>query len=128
MRCAPVRTSLLAVGLAIVAVTLPLRGQAVPSQATPQPVAADAKTQGAVLFRQECVFCHGVGARGGMRGPDLTTGAWSHGGSDEEVTATRFTPRRRGSNWSATNIAKVADLTKSGRMRPAGLRAFEARR
>ena len=47
---------------------------------------------------------------------------------DEEVTATRFTPRRRGSNWSTTNIAKVADLTKSGRMRPAGLRAFEARR
>jgi uncharacterized protein YdeI (YjbR/CyaY-like superfamily) len=47
---------------------------------------------------------------------------------DEEVTATRFTPRRRGSNWSATNIAKVGDLTNAGRMRPAGLRAFEARR
>lgn len=47
---------------------------------------------------------------------------------DEEVTATRFTPRRRGSNWSATNIAKVAELTSAGRMRPAGLSAFEARR
>jgi len=34
------------------------------------------------------VFCHGVSARGGMRGPDLTTGAWSHGGSDEELVAT----------------------------------------
>ncbi len=41
-----------------------------------------------MLFRQECVFCHGVSARGGMRGPDLTTGAWSHGGSDEELAAT----------------------------------------
>ena len=41
-----------------------------------------------MLFRQECVFCHGVSARGGMRGPDLTTGAWSHGGSDEELSAT----------------------------------------
>src|SRR5262250_2610634 len=51
---------------------------------------ADARdvTGGAVLFRQECVYCHGVGARGGMRGPDLTTGAWTHGGSDAELTAT----------------------------------------
>ncbi len=46
---------------------------------------------------------------------------------DDEVTATRFTPRRKGSNWSALNIAKVAELTKAGRMRPAGTRAFEAR-
>src|SRR4051794_19959554 len=45
-------------------------------------------TQGAVLFRQECMFCHGVAARGGMRGPDLTTGSWSHGGSDAEVART----------------------------------------
>jgi putative heme-binding domain-containing protein len=29
-----------------------------------------------------------VSARGGMRGPDLTTGAWSHGGSDEELATT----------------------------------------
>jgi putative heme-binding domain-containing protein len=48
----------------------------------------NAVTQGAILFRQECVFCHGVSARGGMRGPDLTTGAWSHGGSDAELTTT----------------------------------------
>ena len=43
---------------------------------------------GAVLFRQECVFCHGVGARGGIRGPDLTTGSWAHGGSDAELKRT----------------------------------------
>jgi putative heme-binding domain-containing protein len=44
--------------------------------------------QGALLFRQECVFCHGIGARGGMRGPDLTTGSWSHGGSDAALVRT----------------------------------------
>ena len=46
---------------------------------------------------------------------------------DEEVRATRFTPRRRGSNWSAINIAKIAELTAAGRMHAAGTRAFEER-
>ena len=41
--------------------------------------------------------------------------------------AQRFTPRRKGSNWSAINVQKVADLSAQGRMRPAGLAAFEAR-
>ena len=39
----------------------------------------------------------------------------------------RLTPRRRGSNWSAVNIAKVAELRAAGRMRPAGEAAFAAR-
>jgi uncharacterized protein YdeI (YjbR/CyaY-like superfamily) len=46
---------------------------------------------------------------------------------DDELIATRFTPRRKGSNWSAVNIAKVAELTAAGRMQPAGLRVFEER-
>jgi uncharacterized protein YdeI (YjbR/CyaY-like superfamily) len=46
---------------------------------------------------------------------------------DEERSAQRFTPRRKGSNWSAINVAKVATLTEEGRMRPAGLAAFAAR-
>jgi uncharacterized protein YdeI (YjbR/CyaY-like superfamily) len=46
---------------------------------------------------------------------------------DEEVYATRFTPRRKGSNWSAANIAKVAELKAAGRMHAAGLRIFEER-
>lgn len=46
---------------------------------------------------------------------------------DEELRTTRFTPRRRTSNWSAVNIAKIAALTKAGRMQPAGTRAFEER-
>jgi len=40
----------------------------------------------------------------------------------------RFTPRRRGSIWSAINIKRARELTKEKRMRPAGLKAFEARR
>jgi uncharacterized protein YdeI (YjbR/CyaY-like superfamily) len=46
---------------------------------------------------------------------------------DAERSAQRFTPRRKGSNWSAVNIAKVKNLTAQGRMRPAGLAAVEAR-
>ncbi|HEX9633915.1 MAG TPA: hypothetical protein VGB34_00280 [Candidatus Limnocylindria bacterium] len=46
---------------------------------------------------------------------------------DDEVYATRFTPRRKGSNWSAPNIAKVAELKAAGRMHAAGLRTFEER-
>jgi uncharacterized protein YdeI (YjbR/CyaY-like superfamily) len=39
----------------------------------------------------------------------------------------RFTPRKPRSNWSAVNIARVAELTRLGRMRPAGLKIFERR-
>jgi uncharacterized protein YdeI (YjbR/CyaY-like superfamily) len=46
---------------------------------------------------------------------------------DDELTATRFTPRRMGSSWSAVNIAKVAELKEVRRMHPAGLRAFDER-
>jgi uncharacterized protein YdeI (YjbR/CyaY-like superfamily) len=46
---------------------------------------------------------------------------------DDERSAQRFTPRRKGSTWSAINVAKVAQLTEQGRMRPAGLAAYEAR-
>ena len=46
---------------------------------------------------------------------------------DDASHVQRFTPRRTGSIWSAINVAKVGSLTEQGRMRPAGLRAFEAR-
>ena len=39
----------------------------------------------------------------------------------------RLTPRRKGSNWSSVNIAKIAELRAAGRMRPAGEAAFAAR-
>jgi uncharacterized protein YdeI (YjbR/CyaY-like superfamily) len=40
----------------------------------------------------------------------------------------RFTPRKPTSIWSRINMDKVAELKKQGRMRPAGLAAFRARR
>ena len=46
----------------------------------------------------------------------------------DEAYAIRFSPRRPGSNWSAINIAKVADLSAGGFMHAAGLAAFEKRR
>lgn len=46
---------------------------------------------------------------------------------DQEVTANRFTPRRPGSNWSTVNIDRVERLKRDGRMRPAGLAAYEGR-
>jgi uncharacterized protein YdeI (YjbR/CyaY-like superfamily) len=40
----------------------------------------------------------------------------------------RFTPRRPTSIWSDVNVARVKDLERRGRLRPAGRRAFAARR
>lgn len=46
---------------------------------------------------------------------------------DEDRYTIRFTPRRPTSIWSAINIGRVAVLTGLGRMRPAGVQAFERR-
>jgi uncharacterized protein YdeI (YjbR/CyaY-like superfamily) len=48
-------------------------------------------------------------------------------GIDDESYSIRFTPRKPTSNWSSVNIARVAELTREGRMRPAGIAAFERR-
>lgn len=40
----------------------------------------------------------------------------------------RFSPRRASSVWSNVNIRRAEALIASGRMQPAGLRAFEARK
>jgi uncharacterized protein YdeI (YjbR/CyaY-like superfamily) len=39
--------------------------------------------------------------------------------------AQRFSPRRRRSNWSRINRARVEALTAAGRMRPAGIEQVE---
>lgn len=46
---------------------------------------------------------------------------------DESSYTIRFTPRRRGSIWSAVNISRAEELRKAGRMQAAGLAAFQAR-
>src|SRR5215467_929949 len=49
---------------------------------TRDPKAAKA---GEFEFRINCAFCHGLGARGGGRGPDLTRAQKKHGSSDAEL-------------------------------------------
>jgi cytochrome c oxidase cbb3-type subunit III len=51
------------------------------------PLASDAKAAaaGEFQFRINCSFCHGLGARGGGRGPDLTLARKRHGASDVEM-------------------------------------------
>ena len=39
---------------------------------------------GARLFTQNCSACHGDTAKGG-RGPDLTSGQWKHGDTDDDI-------------------------------------------
>lgn len=47
---------------------------------------------------------------------------------DADSYQIRFTPRRTASNWSAINIERVKELTRLGRMRPTGLKAFGLRK
>jgi uncharacterized protein YdeI (YjbR/CyaY-like superfamily) len=47
---------------------------------------------------------------------------------DETSYKIRFTPRRTGSIWSAVNIKRAQELIETGRMRPAGLEAFQNRK
>jgi cytochrome c oxidase cbb3-type subunit 3 len=54
------------------------------------PLAGDpaAIREGSSLFRANCSPCHGLSARGGGRGPNLTSGLWIHGGSDAAIFRT----------------------------------------
>ncbi|MFT3797273.1 YdeI/OmpD-associated family protein [Microbacterium sp.] len=47
---------------------------------------------------------------------------------DDDARAQRWSPRTPSSNWSAVNVAHVERLIAEGRMRPAGLAAYERRR
>jgi len=46
---------------------------------------------------------------------------------DAESYVIRFTPRRKGSIWSAVNIRRVGELTSEKKMHDSGLRTFEKR-
>jgi cytochrome c oxidase cbb3-type subunit III len=54
------------------------------------PFAGDAKIAklGEYQFRINCAFCHGLNARGGGRGPDLTKAQKKHGNSDGDLFRT----------------------------------------
>jgi len=57
------------------------------SAQTKNPYAGDAKVAklGEYEFRANCAFCHGLGAKGGGRGPDLTRTPKKHGDSDADI-------------------------------------------
>ena len=46
---------------------------------------------------------------------------------DDERYVIRFTPRRRGSMWSAVNLKRVTELIEQGLMQPAGLAVYGER-
>jgi uncharacterized protein YdeI (YjbR/CyaY-like superfamily) len=46
---------------------------------------------------------------------------------DDDSYTIRFTPRKPGSIWSLVNVRKVEELVRKKRMKPEGLKAFEAR-
>ena len=54
------------------------------------PFSGDAKAAkvGESQFRANCAFCHGLGARGGGRGPDLTRAQKRHGNADADLFRT----------------------------------------
>jgi cytochrome c oxidase cbb3-type subunit III len=70
--------------VACAAATMNLRAQ------DKNPYAGDAKAAkiGESQFRENCAFCHGLGARGGGRGPDLTRAQKRHGNSDADMFRT----------------------------------------
>jgi cytochrome c oxidase cbb3-type subunit III len=54
------------------------------------PFAGDPKEAklGEFQFRANCAFCHGLGAKGGGRGPDLTRAQKKHGNADADLFQT----------------------------------------
>lgn len=77
------------VALVSAALVLVAYGQQNPVAGNPSAI-----QEGASLFRANCSPCHGLNARGGGRGPDLTAGRWVHGSSDADIfnTITRGVP------------------------------------
>jgi cytochrome c oxidase cbb3-type subunit 3 len=75
--------------ISILAVVMLLRFATAPSifAQGKNPYAGDAKIAkiGESQFRANCAFCHGLGARGGGRGPDLTRTPKKHGDSDADI-------------------------------------------
>src|SRR6266550_1518952 len=85
LRCDRQKTRAIAAGIIVLALfcAVGLRLQAQEKN----PYAGDAKIAklGEYQFRSNCAFCHGLGARGGGRGPDLTKAQKRHGNSDAEI-------------------------------------------
>ncbi len=90
------------------------------------PLANDPKAAklGEFQFRSNCAFCHGLGARGGGRGPDLTRAQKRHGNADaglfrtinEGVPGTAMPPNgatQQGVGMTETEIWQVIAYIRS---------------
>ena len=80
-------------------------------------------------------FFNRASGKGGLTYPEALDEALCFGWIDglkkrvDEFRYTqRFTPRRPTSTWSLVNVRHVERLTQAGRMSPAGLQAFAARK
>ena len=82
------QTRLLAVWVCALAATLALACDARAQDKNPFANDANAAKLGEFEFRANCAFCHGLGARGGGRGPDLTRAQKKHGNSDADLFRT----------------------------------------
>src|SRR5438477_245061 len=83
-----------------VAVLLVLLTSVKVAAADRNPFSGDPKAAkaGEFEFRINCAFCHGLGARGGGRGPDLTHAQKRHGSSDADLFQNIS---RRHAGWEA---------------------------
>jgi putative heme-binding domain-containing protein len=75
------------VSILAVPVLMGLLASSVRAEEVRNPFSGDAKAAkaGEFEFRINCAFCHGLGARGGGRGPDLTRAHKRHGDSDADM-------------------------------------------
>src|SRR5258708_13154252 len=57
---------------------------------TANPLAGNPKAieRGRGNFRLNCSYCHGMDARGGLRGPSLSSGRLNHGDTDQAIFPT----------------------------------------
>jgi cytochrome c oxidase cbb3-type subunit 3 len=118
------------VAAAFIAILLPagLRAQA------KNPYTGDPRMArlGEYEFRANCAFCHGLGARGGGRGPDLTRTPKKHGDGDGEifntinngVPGTAMPPNgatQQGVGMTEEEIWQVVTYIRSVEKKPAAL-------
>jgi cytochrome c oxidase cbb3-type subunit III len=77
----PIRLAVLALSASFALLVCPIAAQ------TRNPLSTDprAAKAGEFEFRINCALCHGLGARGGGRGPDLTRAQKRHGDSDGDL-------------------------------------------
>ena len=76
------------VGACCVALTVVVAAASLAQEKNPLGNDPKAAKVGESQFRANCAFCHGLGARGGGRGPDLTRAQKKHGNADADLFRT----------------------------------------